>query len=510
MEFNHNQSGNPQVNYMQDGVQKSAPEDQVIQMLNSIARQDPQRALLHYRSLCDNNPQAQNLLQAFYQTLLNQFMFEELLEVTNQRLRVFPNCMLSFSSRIDALEQMFRNQEVIETLTQVASLNPNDPISTNKLGIFYKSAGDSDKARQHFQDAISRNPAFAPPYWHNSELSLDPEADLYSVRKAIASGQVANEGDHYLHFAAYRLAEKMGDFEQAFEHLQIANGMKRRLLNYDVEAELNIDESAKSVFTPDYLRSISCNSESTICPIFILGMPRSGTTLVEQIIASHSHVSGGDEYTALANAIMRTQQQSQFQGNVEQWLATRTDSDWRRIGHLYEHNTRFIRNGKNVFTDKNQFNHRSVGIIKAALPNAKILIVERNPMDVAFGCYRQLFGGQGAKFSYQYDEIAKTYVSYIGLLDHWEACTDGLIKRIKYEDLVQQPEENIKQILSFCGLEFEQQCVDFHQNKRTVKTLSSSQVRRPIFTHGINRWQQYQAWLVPLINEMEKAGIQQD
>jgi hypothetical protein len=239
-----------------------------------------------------------------------------------------------------------------------------------------------------------------------------------------------------------------------------------------------------------------------------MGMPRSGTTLVEQIIASHSQVAGGDEYTALSNAIMRAQRHSQYSGSLEQWLRTLDSRDWARIGGYYEDNMRFVRGDKKVYTDKNLFNHRAIGIIKASLPNAKIIVVDRHAMDVGFGCFRQLFGGDGAKFSYRFDELAAMLASYNALMRYWQSVTDGLLMTVKYEELVTKPKATIENILDFCGLRVEQQCFDFHTTQRTIKTLSSAQVRQPIFQSGLGRWKQYEQQLQPLIAEFEKCKVQ--
>ena len=424
------------IQFVVDGVRKEIPERQALQMLATLAEKDAQKALGLYLQLTDTNPHAQKLLSAFYQTLFDLFMFEELLELCNRRLTAIPNCYISFSRKIDALQQMFRNQEVIAAVKLVVQANPNDPVSRNILGGFLKSEGRFEESRQYYDEAISSHPDYAPTYWNRSDLSTDPEVDLARVSDVISSGKISDEEAHNLHFAAYRLAEKLGLFDDAIAYLQIANGLKRRLIDYDVTEEIQIDQAAQRAFTREYLDQFQPEPVSDLRPIFIMGMPRSGTTLVEQIIASHSEVAGGDEYTALANAITRSQKSSKVGGQVDQWLATRADKDWQRIAKIYESNMRFVRGSKTVFTDKNQFNHRSIGIIKASLANAKIVVVDRNPMDVAFGCYRQLFNEQGVRFSYDFSEIATMYASYQELIRHWQDVTDGMIMRVKYEDLV--------------------------------------------------------------------------
>ncbi len=495
------------ITYRQNDERKTMRESQALFMLETIAQTDLARALAYYHKLTEENPQAEQLLKAFYQLLLNMFMLEELLQVTSARLKRVPSCTTAFSWKMNALQHMFRNHEAIDILNVVAQANPDNVLTRNSLGEFQRDVGNFEAAKACFDKATELDPSFARAYWNASAYSTDAEADLGKIKSLISGTQVPEKDIHNLHFCAYRHYESLEQFEDAFEHLQIANGLKRRAIEYDVDVELAIDENAKTVFTPERLRSLEAGRSSEFQPIFIMGMPRSGTTLIEQIIASHSEVSGGDEYTALASAVSRAQLQSSFAGPVDQWLSSRATKDWHEIGKLYEHNTRFIRGDKKVFTDKNQFNHRSIGIIKASLANAKIIMVDRNPMDVAFACYRQLFNGQGAKFSYQIDELVKIYASYLSLMEYWETHTNNLIMRINYEDLVTDQVAVSTKLLNFCGLELEQGCIDFHKTQRTVKTLSASQVRQAIFTQGIDRWKQYESQLEPMRIAMQKAGL---
>ncbi len=501
------------VHYQQNGERKSAPQQQVIAMLESIAEQDMRRALVHYHKLTQENPEALDLLWRFYEKLLGMYMFEELLELSSQRLVSRPKCAIAFSWKLDALRHMFRHQEAIDMLRQAYLDDPTDYNAVTILGTFYKDEGDFEKALASFNQAIEINPDYAPPYWHRSDLSSDAEQDYAEITDKISAGKVHESRAHYFQFAAYRAAEKLGDLATAFEHLSFGNGLKRHQLNYDLAHEVAVDDKAKEVFNPNYLAQLQAQAQELKTdpprPIFILGMPRSGTTLVEQIIASHSQVAGGDEYTALANAVMRVQRLgADKQASVDQWLATRQSKDWAKIAKAYIDNMRFIRGDKMVFTDKNQFNHRSIGVIAAAMPDAKIIVVDRQPMDVLFGCYRQLFGDKGAPFSYDYQELVGLYQSYNQLIDYWCEHTNNLIKRVKYEDLVRQPQQTTDELLQFCGLRVERACYDFHKTQRSVKTLSSTQVRQPIFTQGINRWKRYETQLDGLIELAERAGIQ--
>jgi tetratricopeptide (TPR) repeat protein len=269
---------------------------------------------------------------------------------------------------------MFRNHEAIALLEAITQGNPDNVLSWNSLGRFHNDVGNVQDAKACFNRAVEIKPSFAAAHWNRSAHSSNIDADLKAVKKLIASNEVALQDTHYLHFTAYRYCEKLERCDDAFEHLQIANAMKRRTFDYDLSAELSIDENAMAVFNTELMQSLEKPDKSDFRPTFIIGMPRSGTTLVEQnlveqiiveqnlveqIIASQSNVAGGDEYTALANAIMQSQRKSDFNGQIDQWLATRNSDDWQKMGRLYEHNMRFVRGDKKVFTDKNQFNRHS-------------------------------------------------------------------------------------------------------------------------------------------------------
>jgi tetratricopeptide (TPR) repeat protein len=203
--------------YSQDGVRKEMSEDRALEILEGVADQDMQHALGLYLKLCNVNPHAQRLLWKFYSTLLDMFMFEELLGVTNARLERLPHCGVSISWKINALQHMLRNEEVIAYLKEIDQTNPSDPVLKNSLGTFYKDVGDFERAKACFDRAVELNPSYAPPHWHRSELSVDPAADLAKVQAVIAAAKVPEEQSYYLHFAAYRYCETLGNTNDAFE-----------------------------------------------------------------------------------------------------------------------------------------------------------------------------------------------------------------------------------------------------------------------------------------------------
>ena len=495
------------VNYPENGQTTSITQDEAVYRIDSLARQDPERALHRFYELCSDNPNAQKLRWKFYDTLMNLFMFEQLLEATNESLSVVSNCPIALIWKVEALQQMFRHDEAIQQMEKMVAGNPGDFQTLSSLGTYHKQAGNYDKAVWCFNRAIEQNHYFTAPYWLRSDISDAPLENLQALQALIASNSCPDDQQHFLHFAAYRFAERLERHDEAFQHLQLGNSYKRRSFNYQVNDDLQANEDVKNLFDATFVSKFKSSRESDLQPIFIMGLPRSGTTLVEQIIASHSLVGGGDEYTGLANAVRKAQLLSKSAGSTSDWLATRQQADWDWIGAAYERNMRFVRGQNKYFTDKNLLNYSSVGIIQAALPKAKIIVVDRNPMDVCFGMYRQLFEGVEVKFGYQFDEMIKMVKSYQDLMAHWQSLGDDIILRVQYEDLVANQIEQTNRILDFCGLQPEDGCYNFHQSTRAVKTLSATQVRQPLFSHGVDRYKTYENQLQPLRSMLHDAGL---
>jgi tetratricopeptide (TPR) repeat protein len=496
-----------QVTFQENGQTNSISQDEAIHMLDSIGRRDVSRALHYFYKLCSDNPKADKLLWNFYDTLMNLVMFDQLLEVTNERLQKVANCPIALIWKIETLQRMSRHQEATTIMEQMVAGSPSDYKTLSTLGTSHKQAGNNDKAIWCFNRAIEQNRHFAAPYWLRADISDTPQKDLQAVETLIASNQCADDQQHYLHFAASHYAERLQQFDQAFQHLQFANSYKRRSFEYDVNDDLAADLQSQKLFNQDFINKFSSPRKSELRPIFIMGLPRSGTALVEQILSSHSDISAGDEYTALANAIRKSQLLSKSSMPIEQWVTSRHQADWDWIGTTYESHMRFARGQNNIFTDRNQFNYRSIGIIKAALPNAKIIVVDRDPRDLCLSMYRQLFASDDVKFGYQFDEMVKAIVSYQRLMSHWQEVTDSLILRVSYEDIVADLDAETNKMLSFCDLDSQSACYNFHQNQRVVKTVHSTQLREPLFTHGVARWKTYQAQLQPLQTLLNDAGL---
>ena len=243
-------------------------------------------------------------------------------------------------------------------------------------------------------------------------------------------------------------------------------------------------------------------------PIFIVGLPRSGSTLIEQILASHSQVEGTMELADIPRLVQELQGRENIDGapRYPGVLATLSAGDFRRFGERYLADTLPYRTGRALFVDKMPNNFRHFGLIHLMLPNAKIIDARRDALACCFSNFKQLFAS-GQQFTYGIDDLARYYRMYLDLMAHWDHALPGWILRVQHEDLVEDPEAQVRRVLDFCGLAFEPACLEFHRTERRIHTASSEQVRQPINREGVDQWRKFEPWLGPLRTALQSAGV---
>ena len=249
-----------------------------------------------------------------------------------------------------------------------------------------------------------------------------------------------------------------------------------------------------SFFNLDLLNHFEDSGYHTNEPIFIVGLPRSGSTLVEQILASHSSVEGTMELPNIMNIARKLGNSSKENTAYPEILNSLNRTDLINLGKTFIEATKFIRTDRPIFIDKMPNNFSHIGLIKLILPKAKIIDARRNPMDTCFSCYKQLFA-RGQAFTYDQTEIARYYLNYIRLMDHWDEVLPGHVFRVQHEQLLEDQEKVTRDLLNFCELDFEHATLEFYKNSRAVKTASSEQVREPINTKGLHQWKKYETYL---------------
>ena len=364
-----------------------------------------------------------------------------------------------------------------------------------------KTLGRTPQAIESYKAAALARPDFGDAYWSLANLKTYEFNDqqIATMRTAESDATTSLLDRYHLCFALGKALEDRGRYQESFEYYARGNELKRSESSYRVEViERNTREQIR-ICTPALFERLTGGGNPAPDPIFIVGLPRSGSTLLEQILASHSMVEGTAELADIQRIVLElagremTDEQSRYPAILSELSA----GDLRRFGDQYLTDTRVYRTDKPIFIDKMPNNFRHVGLIHLILPNAKIIDARREPMACCFSNFKQLFAS-GQEFTYSLEDIARYYRTYVELMDHWERVLPGRVLRVQHEDVVADLEGSVRRILDYCGLPFEPGCVEFHKTERSIRTASSEQVRRPIFREGLDQWKNFEPWLGPL------------
>ncbi|SET33973.1 tetratricopeptide repeat-containing sulfotransferase family protein [Thalassotalea agarivorans] len=404
----------------------------------------------------------------------------------------------------------------IEAYQKALKLRHNAPGVHMAYAHMLKTVGEQAQALEEYRLSIAQKPDLGEAFWSMANLkmfSFEPD-EVAHMENQLASDDLSAQARVHFNFSLGKAFEDKKQYEKAWHHYHQGNQQQRQLLDYDpVEFELNLD-AIKSVFNEQFVAQHGGHGHDDPAPIFVLGLPRTGSTLVEQIIASHSQVEGTAELPNIGAIAASTGKYRRDQKGYPEALLDANKRDWGAYGREYISQTKHHRVlNKRYFIDKMPNNFMHIGWIKMILPNAKIINTRRYPIDSCLGVYKQLFA-QGQNFSYDMLELAEYYKNYVDIMDHWHALFPGEILDVHYEQTVDDLPSQVSRILEFCGLEFEQGCVEFYKNKRQVKTASSEQVRKPIYKSALNLSQQYgdalSLWhqeLAPVIDKLPPEVI---
>jgi tetratricopeptide (TPR) repeat protein len=364
-----------------------------------------------------------------------------------------------------------------------------------------KTLGRRDEAVAAYHDAAAARPGYGDAWWSLANLKTYrfAEAEIELMRAAEASPATAADDRLHLCFALGKALEDRERYEESFAYYMRGNALKREASGYRSESLERNTQLQKEVCTAELFARHRDAGTPERDPIFIVGLPRSGSTLIEQILASHSAVEGTLELADIPRLVvqLRGRDAPPDDPRYPAVLEEMSDADFRGLGEKFLRDTRIYRTGKRHFIDKNPNNFRHIGLIQLMLPGATIIDARREPMGCCFGNLKQLFA-QGQEFTYGVEDIARYYRTYLELMRHWDAVLPGRVLRVQYEDVVEDLEGNVRRILAHCGLEFEPACVEFYKTERSVRTASSEQVRQPIYREGLDQWRHYEPWLGPL------------
>jgi hypothetical protein len=318
------------------------------------------------------------------------------------------------------------------------------------------------------------------------------------MRSALVREDLGDDDRLHFEFALGKALEDQTHYEESFTHYARGAKLRRKAHPYDADDNHAYVRSSKAVFTPEFFAARNAAGLAARDPIFIVGLPRAGSTLLEQVLASHSLVEGTMELPHIPQIVRDITGRQVRHRDLPQALAELTQEQLRRFGERYLETTRPMRKtGAPFFIDKMPNNCMYVGLIQLMLPNAKIIDARRHPLGCCFSCFKQHFA-RGQSFTYALEDLGRYYHDYVELMAHFDAVLPGRVHRVFYEDVIEDTETQVRQLLDYCGLPFEAACLRFYENERAVRTASSEQVRRPVFREGLDHWRNYEPWLEPL------------
>jgi predicted Zn-dependent protease len=383
---------------------------------------------------------------------------------------------------------------------------PRDPDLHLSVAHALKTLGNTAEAIDSYRAAAAVKPSYGEAYWSLANLKTYrfTEAELDRMQSEEAKRGVSRVDRYHLCFALGKALEDACDYTASFAHYQRGNALKLAECRYRPEViELNAHEQRRVCTADFFARRRSAGAALDPAPIFVVGLPRSGSTLIEQILSSHSQVEGTMELGEIPRLVQDLQgrRSDEEHPRYPAVLPELPIEEFRRFGEQYLLDTRcYRRSGRPRFIDKNPNNFRHIGLIHLMLPNAKIIDARRHPMACCFGNFKQLFA-VGQQFTYSLEHIARYYRSYVDLMRHWDTVLPGKILRVHHEDVVNGLEGSVRRILEFCDLDFEPACLDFHRTRRQVNTASSEQVRRPLYRDGMDQWRHFE----PHLDDLRRA-----
>ena len=401
-----------------------------------------------------------------------------------------------------SLARLGESAHAIECYEAVLKDYPHQPHGWMSYGHTLKVVGRRDDAVAAYRKAIALLPGLGEAWWSLANLKTFrfADKDVVEMRTQLDRDEIAGEDRYHLHFALGKALEDAGDFAQAFHHYEQGNALRKARVAYDPDENAERVLRSKAVFTHAFFcqrAAVGCKARD---PIFIVGLPRSGSTLIEQILSSHPQVEGTMELPDIMSIAGRLGEKKKRgeKSLYPESLRALAPAEFARLGEEYLQRTRIQRRlARPFFTDKMPNNFAHVGLIHLILPNAKIIDARRHPLGCCFSNFKQHFArGQG--FTYDLAGMGRYYRDYVGLMAHFDAVLPGCVHRVLYEQMVANPEAEIRRLLAFCDLPFEAGCLRFYETERTVRTASSEQVRQPIYRDAVEHWQNFEPWLAPL------------
>lgn len=397
-------------------------------------------------------------------------------------------------------------EPAIRIYAELVESSPDTPKLWVSYGHALKTAGHLDRAIAAYRRSLALQPSFGEVWWSLANLKTFRFGadELAAMRAQLARADLAEDDRLHLEFAVGKALEDAGEYEPSFRHYAQGNAIRRAQLHYSADDTSARVRYIREHYTAEFFAARAGAGSPAPDPIFVVGLPRAGSTLIEQILSSHSQVEGTMELPEITSItrLLRRQGEADEAMPYHAALATLDADALRALGERYLAHTRIQRKtAAPLFIDKMPNNFMHVGLIHLMLPNAKIIDARRHPLACGFSVFKQHFA-RGQNFSYDLGDVGRYYRDYVALMAHFDAVLPGRVHRVAYERMVDDTEGEVRRLLDYCGLPFEAACLRFFENTRPVRTASSEQVRRPIYREGVDHWRHYMAWLGPLASAL--------
>ena len=419
----------------------------------------------------------------------------------------FPDNLNYRAQKASDVMQGGDHAKAITMFDDILKMNPYNFSTLTSKGHAQKTLGFTDQAIKSYQTAYQIKPDHGEAFFSLANLKTYSfsQNELDSMREQVQRVDLSLRDKAYFHFALAQGCEVNGEYEEAFFHLDRGNQIKKDQSKYSIENMEREFQAQIDVCDEAFFEQLGQGGHDTKDPIFILGLPRAGSTLVEQILASHSMIDGTLELPNILSMAQSLRGDDIYgkDGNYPRAMESLTLQQRENFGKSFIEETRMHRKNAPMFTDKMPNNFRHIGLIHLIMPNAKIIDARRYPLDCCFSMFKQLFA-QGQEFTYGLREAGSYYNSYIKLMDHWDRVLPGKVLRFNNEDVVEDLENQVSRLLEFLEIPFEEQCISFYETDRLIRTPSSEQVRKPVNKDGMGRWKPYAKYLKPLLDVIDE------
>lgn len=429
--------------------------------------------------------------------LIRELKLVDAVSEVEELLRQQPNRLEFLILKATTLERLGRNEEALSVFAEAARLHPSDASVWLKAGHVARTTGRLEESIGNYRNALTLSSSMGAAWWSlaNLKVGVLNEQDVDAMILALGQDDLPLDDRLHIHFALGKATEDLGCYREAFTHYSEGNRLRRSTRSYDPDAITSYVDRTIAVLGEDFARSLAVpGGDAGLVPIFVIGMPRAGSTLVEQILASHPAIEGTSELHYMPRIASRAGFGKTDSGYPERLLRPGGLS----VAELAEEYLKGIaghcRLDRLMVIDKNPNNWLHIPLILRLLPQAKIVDVRRNPLDCGMSNFKQHFA-QGQGFSYSLAGFGRYYRDYVRMLDHWSKVLPGRIHHVRYERLVDETEDEVRRLLSYLGVGYDAACLSFYRNERPVRTPSSEQVRRPINRDGIGQWQVFAPWL---------------